>query len=247
MFSTIIGIAPVPVPYDARLEPILLNKGADGGKKMKKFCLAIGLVALFMCPAAFADVTMTFVTDGGYAPYDIPGVGDAVVGPYSLTVGGQAMNLFCIDVNHSVDPPTTWQATPTNETGNQFYEEMAWLVEQASLPGETQAQIAAIQYAIWYIGDSSGITVTAGDTLHVDPGDLEPALGGVTPSVSDLVSEAEAAVNGGFSTGVTAYIPNPYTVEGSGQIFITVPEPGLIVLLSIGLFGANLLAFRLRK
>jgi hypothetical protein len=131
--------------------------------------LGLLLAALILIPMAHADggpVTMVFKSVNGVND------GQYYVSPYSGTMNGQTVTLFCDDVLNDVNFGQTWQANVTNlgtaiqnnnfsETryggvpsslvyGNavQTYQEAAWLTTQF---GSNSSNYKDLQYALWFL------------------------------------------------------------------------------------------------
>jgi hypothetical protein len=184
----------------------------------------LSLLVLSFAGTAKAD---TVKVDGTYAfgsnGYGIPPYGGTLNG-----VGGQA--FYCVDFSSTIAAGYTWQVTVTSLTGSNFsstklgnqttYLEMAWLVTQ--MMGTTnQLQQAKDQFAVWSF------------------------TGGPNPfgTNSTLLAAALAAVKAGF-TGQGWEILSPTGSLGQEfLIFVGVPEPGMLLMLLIGL-GVLLIATR---
>jgi hypothetical protein len=202
--------------------------------------LALGL---FFVPFAYADgpVTMTFVGVNGAND------GQYYVSPYTGTMNGQTVVLFCDDILNEVNFGQTWQANVTNlgtavgtdnfsqtrygsvsgsaVLGNPTlaYEEAAWLTTQfASHPGD----LVNLQYALWDI---------------MNPG----IRGSGNADVQNwllLASEDYGSINPNNFEIVT----NTGTLALTGQVqefIVQTPEPGILALLISGMLvlGASLL------
>jgi hypothetical protein len=181
-------------------------------RRLQYRLLLAGLV-LFFAGAAKAD---TVSIDGTYYfannGYGIP--------PYGGTLNGQSQSFYCVDFSHPIQAGDTWNVTITSLTGSNFsstflgnqttYLAMAWLITQ--MMGTTnQLQIAKDQYAIWSF------------------------TGGPNPygTNSAIVAAALAAVQAGF-TGQGWEILTPTGSLGQ-EFLISVPEPGVLLMLLIGL------------
>ena len=189
--------------------------GRGQGKNMRRWqygVLLVGLVLVFACAAKADTVTI----DGTYYfannGYGIP--------PYGGTLNGQSQSFYCVDFSHPIQAGDTWSVTITSLSGSNFsstflgnktsYLEMAWLITQ--MMGTTnQLQIAKDQYAIWSF------------------------TGGPNPygTNSAIVAAALAAVQAGF-TGQGWEILTPTGSLGQ-EFLISVPEPGVLLMLLLGL------------
>lgn len=206
--------------------------------KVKLFGFLV--VVLLLVPFAYADqVNMVFtgvngVNDGHY-----------FVSPYTGTMNGVAVVLFCDDILNDVTKGQSWSANVTVLASNNFsatryggavgskvtnpmlaYEEVAWLTTQfASHPSD----YINLQYAMWDImnpGTYSGSGVQ---------GWLDKALknyGSINPNNFEIVTN----------------IGDP-TVKLTGQVqefIVQTPEPSALALLGFGLLALGILLGRNR-
>jgi hypothetical protein len=184
---------------------------------MKRFLICIlALVSLFLLPMAApadqVDVTLTGV--GGVNN------GQYYIAPYYLTVNGISnVYAFCVDFNHESYLNTSWLANTTTYSGSfdltylknpMAYLEMGYL---ASIYNNGGNQVS-IQQAIW---NFSGGHYADSDTLYY-----------VT-----LAQNNYGTFNGSGWTILT-------DTRGTAQEFLvhqSVPEPGTMMLLGIGMVG----------
>jgi hypothetical protein len=213
-----------------------------------KFSTVLGILAatLMLAPFAQADGPVTMVFVGVNGAND----GHYYVSPYTGTMNGQTVTLFCDDILNDVNFGQTWQANVTNlgtaVSTNNFsqtrygsaagsavlgnpalaYEEAAWLTTQfASNPGD----LVNLQYALWDI---------------MNPG----ARGNGNADVQNwllLASEDYGSIN----------LNNFEIVTNTGNLSLTcqvqefivqTPEPGTLALLLCGMLGLGML-FATRK
>ena len=204
--------------------------------------LGILAAVIFLAPLAKADGPVTMVFTG------VNGVNDGqyYVSPYTGTMNGQTVVLFCDDIINDVTFNQTWQANVTNlgtaiNTDNfsqtryggvsssavfsnpaLAYEEAAWLVTQFA---SSQNDLVNLQYALWDI---------------MNPG----ARGTGNSDVQNwllLASENYGSINPNNFEIVT----NTGTLCLTGQVqefIVETPEPGTLALLLCGLL---MLAMRL--
>ena len=197
-----------------------------------KFARLLGFlaVAFVAVPFAHADggpVTMVFtgvngVNDGSY-----------YVSPYTGTMNGQGVVLFCDDIANEITFNQTWQANVTNlgtavSTLNGFsdtrygglansatlYQEAAWLTTQFA---SNQGDYINLQYALWNLMNPGGAPTNAGEQNWL-------ALAGA--NFSSIDSSAFSII-----TNV-----GPVTPTGQEQEFIVnTPEPGVLAMLLCGM------------
>lgn len=192
---------------------------------------------LFFLPLAQADSSVNMVFTG------VNGVNDGqfYVSPYTGTMNGQTVTLFCDDIINEVNFGQTWNANVTNlatavntsnfsqtryggvstsavfSTPALAYEEAAWLVSQfATNPGD----LVNLQYALWDI---------------MNPG----ARGNGSSDVQNwlfLASQDYGQINLNNFEIVTNC--GPLTLTGQVQEFIVqTPEPGTLALLICGMLA----------
>ncbi|HKM68427.1 MAG TPA: hypothetical protein VJX70_14750 [Candidatus Acidoferrum sp.] len=193
------------------------------------------VVALILVPMAKADGPVTMVFQGVNGAND----GQYYVSPYTGSMNGQTVTLFCDDIINDVNFGQTWQANVTNlgtaVGSNNFsqtryggvstsavfvnpalaYEEAAWLTTQfASNPGD----LVNLQYALWDI---------------MNPG----SRGNGNADVQNwllLAGEDYGTINLNNFEIVT----NTGTLALTGQVqefIVQTPEPGTLLLLLCGM------------
>ncbi len=167
--------------------------------------------------------------------------------PYELSINGLLTPADCYDFFDEVTVGEQWQANElTLSEAAQFgafsgaaydngstaldnYEEVAWLSSQ---PTSTEQNQIDLQHAIWNIFDPGAFAVTSGMQTYLTG--WQSALNtGLDPSWFDDYLFVEAT-SGAPGDGT---FPQTFVIEtGSGQnnSSPTTPEPGSIVLLSIG-------------
>jgi hypothetical protein len=213
---------------------------------MKLFKLAGFLfAALLLVPFAHADsgpVNMVFTGVNGAND------GHYYVSPYTGTLNGQTVVLFCDDIKNDVTFGQQWQANVTNlgtaistnnfsntryggvagspvfGNANVAYGEAAWLTTQFA--GHTN-DFVSLQYALWDI---------------MNPGS-EPTSFGDVQSWLD-----QAAANyGSINPSSFSIVTNTGTLQLTGQVqefIVQTPEPGVLALLLCGLLA---IAVRLNR
>jgi len=215
------------------------------GEIRMRFARVIGflIVALMVVPFAKADGPVSMVFVGVNGAND----GQYYVSPYTGTMNGQTVVLYCDDILNDVNFNQKWWANVTNlgtavstsdfsqtrygsaagsaVLGNPSlaYEEAAWLTTQfAANPGD----LVNLQYALWDI--------------------MNPGVRGATNTDVQnwllLASENYSTVNLNNFEIVTNC--GPISLTGQVQEFIVqTPEPGTLALLLCGmlLLGVRLL------
>jgi hypothetical protein len=195
---------------------------------------------MFLVPFAYADGPVTMVFTGVNGAND----GQYYVSPYSGTMNGQSVTLFCDDIINDVTFGQTWQANVTNlatavntsdfsqtRYGSVMgsavltnpalaYQEAAWLTTQfASNPND----LVNLQYALWDImnpGSRGADNLDVQNWLRLASQDY----GTINPSNFEIVT----------NTTDTA----PLALRGQVQEFIVqTPEPGTLALLICGMLA----------
>jgi len=215
---------------------------------MKVFRLAGFLVAaLALVPFSHADggpVNMVFTGVNGAND------GTYYVSPYTGTMNGGSVVLFCDDIKNEISIGEQWQANVTNLgtaiNTNNFtdtryggvrgsgvysnptvaYEEAAWLVTQFA---GNSADLVSLQYALWDIMNPNSEPTSYGD-------------------VQTWLDRAEQNY-GSIDPYNFAIVTNTGTLQLTGQeqeFIIETPEPGVIALLLCGLLALAVLMNRHR-
>ncbi len=196
-------------------------------------------LALLVAPFAYADGTpVNMVFTGVNGAND----GSYYVSPYTGTMNGQSVVLFCDDLKNEVYIGETWSANVTNlstalSTANGFantryggvtssavfstastaYQEAAWLTTQfASHPGD----YISLQYALWDL---------------MNPGSEPTSYGNVSYWLGQAAGNYSTINPGDFSIVTNV---GPLALTGQVQEFIVkTPEPGTLMLLVCGAFA----------
>lgn len=215
-----------------------------GRLRMKTTKILLVLAVMFMLtPVAHADSTpVTMVFTGVNGSND----GQYYVSPYTGTMNGQTVTLFCVDIINEVNFGQTWQANVTNlASGNLsntrygdsaispvavnagiLYAEAAWLTTQfASNPSD----YVSLQYALWDLMNPGSAPTSYGNVQHWL--DFAAAnYGSIDPSQFEIITNV-----------------GPVTLTGQVQEFIIrTPEPGTLALLLCGLLALTVLVSRRR-
>jgi hypothetical protein len=211
---------------------------------MKVKMLGFLFVALLLVPFAYADGTANMVFTGVNGAND----GQYYVSPYTGTMNGAAVVLFCDDILNNVSFGQTWTANVTNLGtaigSNNFsltryggvatskvyanptvaYEEVAWLTTQfASHTGD----YVSLQYAMWDIMNPNSEPTSYGDVQYW-LNQASKNYGSINPNNFSIVT----------NTG-------KLNLTGQVQEFIVqTPEPSALALLGFGLLALGVLLGR---
>jgi len=215
-----------------------------GRLRMKTTKILLLLAVMFMLtPMAHADSTpVTMVFTGVNGAND----GHYYVSPYTGTMNGQTVTLFCVDIINEVNFGQTWQANMTNlASGNLsntrygdsaispvaanagiLYAEAAWLTTQFA---SNSSDYVSLQYALWDLMNPGSEPTSYGNVQHWL--DLAAAnYGSIDPSQFAIITNV-----------------GPVTLTGQVQEFIIrTPEPGTLALLLCGLLALTVLVSRRR-
>ena len=206
---------------------------------MRTFFTVAALACVALCVStASAQVVHVQFTSGG--PYND---GTYAVGPYSGTENGTPVSLDCLDFFHQVTSGELWDANVTGlssgnladtrygNAGLDNYEKQAYLTTFYAAAVGNQAEITAIQHAIWgfYYNPPAGFGYIQSDLAN--HANMDDAGYWVNLANSNY-NEQAAGFYSGFQI-ITAVDPS---APGSPQEFLTTtPEPTSVALLGTGL------------
>ena len=204
-------------------------------KACKVSLLAAFALFLAAAPSALGDtLELTGVGNNG-SDYGI------YVGPYVATVDGVTNTpVICDDFSHESQLWQPWAANQSTAptfasvrfpTGN--YDEVAYLANLLFNISGNNSEADALQFAIWYIDDTTDVTNFLGATnsFLADSTDIN--------GVMYWVNQAQANASPSDLANIQIYTP---TSGGNPQEFIVrTPEPSTILLLALGLCGLFLL------
>lgn len=228
--------------------------------------LLTALVLLVGATAHADSVTFT----GGYSGNPVLTINDPALGtvtgyidPYTGTIGGQSVYLWCVDPNH--DAPgigTTYLAniaTPGNlgsmsntsqvinnglspSAANTLYGELAALIMLMENSGDSALTDQELQGAIWQL--SAGFT--SGVPLLTFPSPPTVPSGTFQGAVTAYEGWAEAgnALTSGFEV-LTAANENTAGASAFQEYIVMTPEPSTLLLMGLGLI--SLFCFSRRK
>ncbi|HVW08179.1 MAG TPA: PEP-CTERM sorting domain-containing protein [Bryobacteraceae bacterium] len=157
------------------------------------------------------------VYDGSYA-----------ISPYSGTVNGTSVNLYCDDFNDTINfgqqnisvystalnadsstlsAQTRYGAANPSSTytdsGSTLYEEMAWLATQMQYTGSTNDK--AIQEAIWQLTDAPGGS-SAPNNSRYNNGSASSGDDGTAQSAAKWIQDAQSYIDGfNATTGTSSW------------------------------------------
>jgi hypothetical protein len=209
-----------------------MSKHLKGDAVHRKALLGSLFLFLFATTPLLADdVAFT-----GTAAFDDPATGTSM-SPYSGTLNGQSVEYFCVDFSTGVSSTSSWTATPTfltnspphyentlqfqmtgsNNTAENSYLEMAWLIEQlqAAINANDLDTAAQDEWAIWSF--SGGL-----DPYNTNAG---------------LLGNAQLAVQNGFTVSGWEILTPEAGQRGQEIILVTTPEAGTLVLLLFGVIA----------
>lgn len=247
---------------------------------MLKMALAAAALVICIAPNAHADTASMYLTSAGYnGNYNV--YGGVYIGPYTATITpagsstGTVTPVICDDFGDDSYVPETWTANVTSESAVQsnssilrfgsetnyigLYNEASWLAVALMQNVGNNAEVDAIQAAIWNTLDPTDVASnTYGFTLP----------GGSTCTTTNSVDQAtcwqqwaQAAEGSNTTTGmfnnVTIYsfdactttVSSPCSATNPPQEFMVVntPEPSTLLMLALGIGGFLMLWRRQRN
>jgi PEP-CTERM motif len=194
-------------------------------------------LALFS-PVAKAD-TLSFVGVNGSATPN----GAEYTGPYTISVDGTNLQLFCLDMDRNIDFGETWIANASQLSSNSPLAEKEAAI-LFSLANINQLSNVDAQLEIWAILDpndarAAGLKPTQENFLT----DI------VQASAQDPAGQYDEAFYSQFTLFTAA--PGSQSNGGTAQDFLgyeipvaPTPEPSSLLLLGTGLFGSAGILYR---
>ena len=191
------------------------------------------LVSLSLCLTASAFANLVDMTFNSAGPLSQGGV---YVGPYNLTVANQYLKLVCNDFTDEISAGQSWTAnvhtfndlsqTKYAADGAQAYDQAGWLYEQGLL---NPSQWGDIHNALWAV---------------FNPTATEASGGWTAGAATWLASAEQQTFTANEFNGLSIYTPTQLSGSGAPQEFFggaptvaAVPEPGIGILLGLGLLG----------
>ena len=173
--------------------------------------------------------------------------GGSVGGPgnQSYLNGVMLEYLYCIDLYKTVYVPGSYPSTVVTNDGTIYglavknADEVAWLLANYGTPGQGN-QAYALQAAIWHVVNEGVHSVYIDTTSSPD-------------AVVDLYNAMLTALDS--NTGDVSHFlwitpgqdSNGHVVEYQGLVGVTVPEPGILILLGIAMSAIGMASWRIRK
>ena len=175
------------------------------------------------------QATLTFVGGTYWSP-----VAGVDVGPYTGTLNGSSVQLFCDDLIDSINPGNTFTVNLTplssmdlsnTKFGNlpnasSLYDQIAWLSLQFA--NQPQSQWTNIHEAIWGYFDPNALVIPG--PMGTAYWQSQAAANDHTVNLSDIFVVTQANVH---QAGVTQY----------QEFLIQTPEPASFALIGLGLLA----------
>jgi hypothetical protein len=217
------------------------------------------LAILLLCPALWADTTITLT--GGY-PYSP--IGNDLAGPYTITLStpgspAQTFLAFCLDANKNFISGSTGVLTPFSAlaggqtaTLNQHEEEAAFLAsyDMSQDPGHTNVTVfeGPVSLAIWSTMQTLGgtgftVSSTVNSGAYLDFINAQNAVTG---------NPGMYAPTSAFMSGFSIWTPTGWSATDTSAsqrfiVFTPTPEPGTLAFMGTGVLLLVLGRIRRRR
>jgi hypothetical protein len=214
--------------------------------EMKKLLVLTACMVFLLAGLANADTLNIGGTYTGMTIWEdgvLTGVGGGSVDPSYLN-GTELDYLYCVDLYITVNVPGSYPNTVVTTDGTIYgvavhnAGQVAWLLSQYGTAGQG-SQAYALQAAIWHVVNDGIHNVFIDNTSSPANvvtlyGSYLTALDSNTGNISDFrwITPGQLDSNG----HVVAY-----------QGLVTVPEPGILILLGIAMSAIGAASWRLRK
>ncbi len=205
--------------------------------------LFVGLAKADNLYIGFPYTNMTIWKDGVLSNEG----GGSVGGPgnQSYLNGVMLEYLYCVDLYNTVYVPGSYPSTVVTKDGTIYglpvknAGEVAWLLANYGTPGQGD-QAYALQAAIWHVVNE-GV-----HNVYIDNNSSPAAVVNLYNNMLTALDSKTGNV-GDFLWITPGQDSNGNVVQYQGLVGVTVPEPGILILLGIAMSAVGAASWRLRK